>query len=196
VLLYFFVLLFYGRSCCFCAEQKGNDHRLPPVESGDLVFRNGTGQWSRYFRDVSLREKRFSHAGIIRVETNAAFVIHASADDRTGAGFVHQEPLHSFINPYDDVAIYRVTDAAKSDREQIAVFAVKNLGKLFDAQFDLTSGERYYCTELIRDAVAFALKTNMIKTTAVSGYEIIAIDDCYAGDWVFLIYDSRAATVP
>ena len=39
----------------------------PPVElrKGDLVFRRGQGFWTKYFVDVSTREKRFSHVGVV-----------------------------------------------------------------------------------------------------------------------------------
>ena len=61
--------------------------------NGDLIFRFGKGRWSKCFRDISVHEKRFSHVGIITTQSNAVFVVHASADDYTGIGHVKEVPI-------------------------------------------------------------------------------------------------------
>ena len=57
---------------------------------GDIVLRRGNGMWSRLFANISIHDKRFSHVGIILVRDGKVTVTHASADDLTGVGAVHE----------------------------------------------------------------------------------------------------------
>ncbi len=174
------------------AAPRGYDHPFPPLQSGDLIFRAGHGRWSVHFRDISQTDKRFSHVGIIHVVPPHTFVIHASADDRTGEGYVKQELLADFTGSHADVAVFRL-HGEEAPRGQIAAFAVGKLGVPFDAQFNHADTNRYYCTELIRDAVHTAMQTHdaIGLTQAPGGRGIIALDNCYGPPWSRCIYDSR-----
>ena len=161
------------------------------VEPGDLVFRAGKGRWSSCFRDMSTREKRFSHVGVVATnELGAVVVVHASADDTTGIGAVTAELLGTFVCDHDDVAVFRVL-AEEESRHKIAAFCIGKIGSRFDARFDLSDSNELYCTELVWLAVNGATGKQLVGTTIVKGRKIVALDDCYMGSWVEKVYDSK-----
>ena len=166
------------------------------VQPGDLVFRSGKGRWSAYFRDMSLRERRFSHVGVVATnESGAIVVVHASADDTTGIGAVTAEPVITFLGVHDDVAVFRVLAEQKS-RQAIAAVCISKIGTRFDARFDLSDSKELYCTELVRLAVNSTMGKQLVSTTTVKGREIVAVDDCYLGTWTDKVYDSRENAEP
>lgn len=169
--------------------------RLPQLQSGDMIFRAGKGRWSAYFSDVSQRDKRFSHVGIIAASESGCLVVHASADDRSGVGTVRADPLESFVSNHDDIAIFRlrVDDVT---RNEIAAASLSKCGCRFDSGFDLSTSNEMYCTELVRWSVNSALQREVIGTTTVGGREIVALDDCYVGEWAERIYDSSDNAEP
>ncbi len=166
------------------------------VQPGDLVFRAGKGRWSAYFRDMSPRERRFSHVGVVATnESGALVVVHASADDTTGIGAVTVEPVVTFLGVHDDVAVFRVLAEQKS-RQAIAAMCISRIGARFDARFDLSDSTELYCTELVRLAVNSTMGKQLVSTTTVKGWEIVAVDDCYLGTWADKVYDSRENAEP
>jgi hypothetical protein len=170
------------------SDGAAQQYPVPSAEAGDLVFRYGNGPWSKYFRDLSQQEKRFSHVGVVVVEDEELAVVHASADDRSGVGHVRLESLASFTAEFDNVAVYRV-NCSPEQRLEIAEAASSHVGKPFDAWFDLSSGDEVYCSELVRNAVNGVLKEEAVTTTTVNGRVIVTIDNCYLGLRFTKVYD-------
>ncbi|ASQ89641.1 hypothetical protein CHL67_00745 [Prosthecochloris sp. GSB1] len=162
-----------------CAEISiGKLERL--LVEGDVILRYGNGFWSPLCRDVSSREKRFSHAGIVVSGHDGLGVIHASGGEFTGSGAVSHEPLEAFLASAIDYSVYRI-DNERVSGKRIAGNAAALIGRPFDRAFDLDDGgRRMYCTELVRDAVNNAAGFTVIGTTSVHGTAIVAPDDCYA----------------
>ncbi len=162
------------------------------LESGDIVLRYGNGLWSRVFRDLSQHEKRFSHVGIVVLERQAAYVIHASANDFSGEGEVHRDPLADFLESASSFAFYRVQGGpALGDR--IAREAASHIGKPFDTRFDLSTAGEIYCSELVWMAVNAAAGQSIIPASVVGGKRCVTIDNCYRGPLLAPVFDSEAA---
>jgi hypothetical protein len=119
------------------------------VRDGDVICRLGDRFWSQLFKDVSPLDRRFSHAGIVRVQDGRVTVIHAEGDTGQGRDFVQEEALEGFLNIARAVGIYRLNNG---DGPLLALLAMEYIGVPFDWQFDLNDGSKLYCTELI-DAV-------------------------------------------
>ena len=81
----------------------------PPanIKIGDIVFRKGAGLWTKYFINMSSREKRFSHVGIVVSNRPTTVILHADANDMTGHGFVRLENWEGFFNNASECAAYR-----------------------------------------------------------------------------------------
>ena len=160
------------------------------AQSGDLVFRAGKGRWSAYFRDISQKERRFSHVGVVVTNESGVFVVHASADDMTGIGTVRAEPLADFVADHDDIAVFRVR-AEQTSRESIATACFSKIGTPFDARFDLSCQEKVYCTELVWSSVNSVMGSEIIKPTTVKGHELVTVDACYSEMWAEKVYDRK-----
>ena len=162
----------------------------PPInlKTGDLVFRRGQGIWTSYFINVSSREKRFSHVGIVVDGGDEPILIHADADERTGYGFVHTETWCSFFINTLECAVFRY-DGDPSVASNIVVNAKRRLGVKFDSDFDMGETNRLYCSETVRIAINEAVGTNLVGSTDVCGRKVVAIDDLYRNGFK-RIYDS------
>jgi uncharacterized protein YycO len=182
-------------SLCSCKPKQpiGDEHREASfkkarLQAGDIVCRYGEGLWSRHFRDMSLRDKRFSHVGIVILESNHPFVIHASADDYSGHGQVDKELFSEFINDATDFAVYRIKGHGDIGTK-IASNAMTYIRKPFDIHFDLSTKNEVYCSELVRLCVNSAAGDEVIGTSKIRGKNVVAIDDCYLHPSVFVVYD-------
>jgi hypothetical protein len=113
---------------------------------GDIICRLGDRIWSRYFRDVSITDRRFSHMGIIRFNNDNITVIHAEGDTGNGIDYVNEISLDEFIEFARAIGIYRVNDINGS---YISNLAAEYLGVPFDWQFDMYDDSKLYCTELL-----------------------------------------------
>jgi len=189
-------------ACSCCGEDRADARSpadggsgMPQLQPGDIVCRYGEGIWSEFFRNSSTRDKRFSHVGILAFDAGEPFVIHASADDRSGIGEVREEPLSEFLAGARDVAIYRL-GGEEGIGKRIAENARSYLGVPFDPAFDLASDERIYCSELVRLSVNAAAGEAIVTTSLMHGREIVAIDDCYLHPRFSVVYDRADGGAP
>lgn len=171
----------------------------PPkgVAVGDLVFRRGQGMWTRYFINMSTREKRFSHVGIVTQVTNdTAKILHADAHETTGIGCVRIEDWCGFYSNTLDCAVYRYCGPdAEAVIPRIVTKGKEKLGVPFDSAFDLATEDRLYCTEFVRAAVNGAAGRELIKPVKISGISFIPLDEVYRQD-VRLVFDAKRAATP
>ncbi|RDD31131.1 hypothetical protein CR161_10715 [Prosthecochloris sp. ZM] len=185
------LLLMLPFRTAFCAAQRGSLVILEAVvNEGDVILRYGNGFWSPFFRDVSPREKRFSHVGIVVRQDGLACVVHASAYDFSGIGQVSCEPLRDFLHDATDFAVYRF-DEASGVRERIAGVALSFVGRQFDPLFELGDARRLYCSELVMHALNIATERKVVVPVAINGREIVTIDNCYADGRFFSVADKR-----
>lgn len=162
----------------------------PILEPGDIVCRYRGGMWSETFRNLSRRERRFSHAGVVVAESGRMWVAHAEADDVSGAGGVRKELFREFAGKARDFAVYRVARPA-AERRRIAEKALTFVGRPFDRSFDLATEGAVYCTELVWRCVNGATGEEIIGTTAAAGRRIVTLDDCHAAPGMGVVFDGR-----
>ncbi len=125
------------------------DVELHKLRSGDLVFRQSDTLASHYVRTLQA-DALYSHIGIIVLIDGKPTVIHAMPPDGKYEGRTVQETLNTFLTDVTGFAIYRVT--ASPAQAEIAAQVAKQFAEdqtPFDIQFDLTTDESLYCTELV-----------------------------------------------
>jgi hypothetical protein len=154
------------------------------VQSGDLVLRCGRGFISNAMRNFSIQEKKYSHAGIAVIENGKVFVCHMLGDEvEDSMSDFLKEPFELFCSPNGNssFAVYRY----KLSREQTTQF-IKSLEELsskiipFDAQFDLESDEKLYCTELIYKCLQKSSNnSNYLPLSRIGNRSYVAIDNLY-----------------
>lgn len=157
--------------------QQWKDVSPVSLKRGDIVFRRGHGLWTKYFINMSTRERRFSHVGIVVNATNLVTIIHSEASDISGIGDVHISKWSDFFK----------------DSTAIAGRAEHYNGTPFDCLFDMNETNKLYCSEMVRVAINEAVGTNLVGFTEIGGYRVVAIDDLYRKDFT-RIYDSNETT--
>ncbi|GHU83865.1 hypothetical protein FACS189468_9360 [Spirochaetia bacterium] len=118
----------------------------PLLQDGDVLCRLGDRIWSRYFREVSPHDKRFSHLGIVRETGGTVTVINAEGLAIEGKDYVNEVTLQDFLDSATEIGVYRLRDG---EGKALAEAALEFKGRPFDWDFDLESEDRLYCTELL-----------------------------------------------
>ncbi|WP_163305622.1 YiiX/YebB-like N1pC/P60 family cysteine hydrolase [Dysgonomonas sp. 521] len=177
----FFLSCFLFISCTGEQKKTVDPSLLEGIRSGDIICRLGNGFFSNQFKEYSLTEKLYSHAGIVEQSGDSLFVIHAEASELTGIGHVKRESIQVFLDGIRTWGVYRIS-ADDSVRNDIAVFAKEYFLKKtpFDMDFDAGNDSKVYCTELVALAVNRAVNDSLVKPAIQFGHrKIYGIDNVY-----------------
>lgn len=158
------------------------------IASGDLILRMGNSFYSPIARNISTRERRFSHVGIASLECGAVFIIHAEADD-SGEGGVRIDPVSDFLLQANDWGIYRLR-ATESERLAVARMAESYLAQAipFDLNFDAADSTAFYCSELVMHCINRGLGCALVQpATLIKDRYFVAIDETYLNDQTFRV---------
>lgn len=172
---------------CFlvgCSKRERNVSEpllLSEVRQGDLICRLGNGFFSNHFKDYSLSEKIYSHVGIIDIERDSLFVIHAEASELTGVGHVKKEPVSIFLEDIKTWGVYRL-NASDSICKNIAINARRYYDNKtpFDLNFDALNDTEVYCTELVALAINKSFGDSIVKPQlSFGGKRMYGVDNVY-----------------
>lgn len=160
---------------------------LPPelvnVQTGDIVFRLGHGFISESLRKFSLKDPRYSHAGIISIENGKAVVYHLLGGE-SSVSVIRKESLEKFCSRSEaaSFAVYRasLSQAQKKSIDSLNQFYFRTRLR-YDSQFDFTTDSAMYCTEYVYKVITEAIGKNniLISSSMLSGRTYIACDDIY-----------------
>jgi hypothetical protein len=179
------------------AERAAWEQRKPPLEklrSGDLVFRMGRGFISHSMRQFSLKEPRYSHAGILALEANKVFVYHCIGGEDNPESELRKDLFESFCSPElaHSFGVFRLpVDAASGERIVCKADSLFKKRVLFDEQFDLSTDEKMYCTEFVYKTIKSLVSEKIpLSSSEVSGKKYIACDDLFLIPNTKLIYQT------
>ena len=145
------------------------------IKTGDIVLRCGKDMTSYKIREMSERDKTFSHAGIAVVKPEGVFIYHltpAELDEPKEDSIIRFERLEKFANPENnfEFGIARFPISSDEILKMITHLDSLRLQKVsFDFSFDLSTKNKMYCSEMIYDCIRFAshdslyLKRNQLK---------------------------------
>ena len=149
------------------------------IESGDLVFREGTGWRSEMVR--ARGNFALSHVGIAdRLSNGNIVVIHADPGEGSRKGAVRTEPLASFASPTHSsgLTIYRLQLSQMSKNQMLARARSYVANRLpFDDDFDLGNENALYCTELVWRALGNQHVPRFTSNVALLNSQIIFPED-------------------
>src|SRR6185436_6747015 len=168
------------------------------LASGDIILRSGKGFISDVFKQFSLKDKTYSHAGIVSIEKDGIFVYHIlgeeQEDGRINSGSLKKDLLETFCNPDENrsYAVYRYDLSALSKEKMINRLKTASEEKIiFDSQFDLASDSAMYCTELIYKVVTSAsADKDYIPVTIVDEKKYIAPYNLYLNRHATFVYSN------
>jgi hypothetical protein len=150
-------------------------------QTGDIVLREGKGLISSAFSKMSLKEKKYSHAGFIVTEGNEWLVYHFIDKGKKG---ITVEKLEDFVSD-EECSSFAVYHPAYSQDQQMTIASlIKNpvdRNKEFDSDFDLKTDDKFYCTEWIYKLLR---QTGFdIPVSAVNNTEYVAPDNLYINNF-------------
>ena len=152
------------------------------IHTGDIICRKGNGIWSDLFRDLSSRDKRFSHVGMTIVnEDGHISVVHSEANDFTGAGSVYEQDLIDYMYEGDGIAIYRLKKEFNEHLPHAAELAAimrEFIGIPFDFKFDLATDNSLYCTEYVYSVYNRLTPSVDLSITTRNTKRFIPVDSC------------------
>jgi hypothetical protein len=176
-------------------DLSGGEHLLPytlhtsndqlkniKVLPGDIVFRLGHGFISESMRKFSLKDPRYSHAGIIGIEKGRAIVYHLLGGE-SSLSVIRKESLQDFCSP-EEAASFAVYRTALTNEQVNLVDSLNHYyfkTKLpYDSRFDLSTDSAMYCTEYVYKVLSHVCGKNiLISSSILSGQRYIACDDIY-----------------
>lgn len=143
----------------FFATLEGEElEALPPLQVGDLVFRQGIGAESLIIE--KLGNFPYTHIAMIS-SLEPLTLIHATTNDNANTpNQVIFSPFDEFLKQSKKIAIKRL-DLNERQKEQILSFAKNKLGE----EFELSSDENaLYCTTFIEKALANVVEYKLSKS--------------------------------
>jgi hypothetical protein len=129
----------------------------PLLRDGDIVLRRGLDLMSRLVLTQG-DAARFSHVGLVVLQRNIPYVIHAMPAENGQPGGAVLESFAQFVSPSEaaDVSIYRRAGLTETQRAAVRQTAFAQLGLPFDERFQLSNTRKVYCTGLVLRAYAAA----------------------------------------
>jgi len=127
------------------------------IQTGDLVLRTGIDFSSDQVKDLSLKDKTYSHGGIALVQNDSIFIYHVEPDYYYITDKVRKEPLDSFCNPEKNygIGIARYNLSEEEKQKFIAYLEEQYQKKIpFDGRFLLNTNDSMYCSEMIKKGLA------------------------------------------
>ena len=153
------------------------------LKDGDLVLRSGTDFVSLTLRQFSLRDKTYSHCGIVRREKDSLYVYHAIGGEDNPKATLRRDTFSAFCDPDHNsgFAIYRYRLDRSALHRLDSIVALQYRRKLpFDLQFDLRTDDRQYCAEFVYKSVNAAVgDACYLPETRLGGLNYVAIDNLY-----------------
>lgn len=148
---------------------------------GDIIFRQGKGWISDMFKNISSKDKKFSHAGVVMIENGEPFVYHVIRAEGEEKGGLKKQSVADFCNSnYNNIfAVYR---ASFLSGKQIALTSYFNKltsqGIVFDDHFDMATDKELYCTEMIYKMIHDVSGHSLLLST-FNGQEYVTPDNIY-----------------
>ena len=162
------------------------------LKSGDLILRHGRGIISDAFMQLSVKEKKYSHSGLIHKEGGKVYVYHAIGGEDNPDSKLRKDWLTTFCDPryVHSFAIYRydLNERKKKILDSLAT-QLYNKGVLFDLKFDLATDSVMYCSEFVYKSLQKASnQKDYISTNKVNGITYVPIDNLYLNKHCSFIY--------
>ncbi|HNQ61528.1 MAG TPA: YiiX/YebB-like N1pC/P60 family cysteine hydrolase [Bacteroidia bacterium] len=153
------------------------------LRSGDIIFRDGKSYISKALKQFNRTDPRFSHAGIIHMEGNNAFVYHCIGGEENITNKMRKETLSSFCSP-SEINSYAIYRPALSKSQIVLLDSIAgsyySAGLEFDTHFNINDQGKMYCTELIYNIFDQLLGSdNFITLTEIAGKKYVSCDNIF-----------------
>ncbi len=167
-------------------------HARSLLRDGDLVLRTGNDFISQSLRLFSLRDRTYSHGGLVRIRGGKLLVYHAIGGEDNPAETLRRDPLGYFWDPGHNlgIAVYRydLNPGGIRKLDSMEQFFYSRKVK-FDLKFDLKTDDSLYCTEFIYKSLLRATgDSSYIPLTHWAGMTYVATDNLFLNPHAKLVY--------
>lgn len=129
------------------------------LQTGDLVVRRGDDMTSYMLSRLNKREDKYSHCGIAVIEAGVPYIYHSIGGEDNPDEKMRKESAEYWFSPANNLAfgIYRY-DMSDSRISSLIhhIDSLYQSGVMFDMDFDMSTDERLYCSEMIYKSVLAA----------------------------------------
>jgi hypothetical protein len=180
------------------------------LKEGDLVVRLNRDPSSQFIRNLNRHDRTYSHSGIVIYENGYPYIYHMVMGDENPDGKLKKDSLTRFCNPRKNMAygIYRYDlSTAEFKKLKTIVYDWYAKGIRFDADFNLSTDDKMYCSEMISKALEKATGNRIrIETTRLTATEaglfslyshrpyaytskqkVVSIDELYTNSYCHLV---------
>jgi hypothetical protein len=138
------------------------------IHTGDIIVRSGKDFTSYQIRELSDKDKTYSHAGIALVSDTDVYIYHIippDLDENKADSTIRLEALEQFARPAKcfgfGIVRYKLTNE-EITRSIHFLDSLKNKKTAFDHRFDLTNADKMYCSEMIDNTLRYATHERII----------------------------------
>ena len=154
------------------------------IETGDIVFRLGTGFWSPFFGSMNT-VSGFSHVGVAIInEDGDVKVLHAESEDFSNKGGIQLTSIKLFKKESKAFSIKKNNMPLETKSKFVEILLnMKNQNVSFDDDFTLEDyGQRVYCTEYLWIAARKAGEMKLGVKSLYAGRTIISVDSIFQSE--------------
>lgn len=146
------------------SDNSSNNHQLianliSTLHTGDIALRTGNDATSNILRQLNLRDKTFSHCGIVAVINGYPFVYHNIGGESNPNQSMRLDSAARFFNEKDNNLIgflrMKLNDAEKKQLLD-SVQSWYHAQLQFDMDFDIHTEDKMYCSEMVVKALNHA----------------------------------------
>ena len=171
------------------------DSAVSMLRSGYIVVRTGLGADSYLLTQMNLKDKTYSHCGIVMMEHGYPFVYHSIGGEDNPDQRMRRDSAVFFFSPSHNLGFgiisYDYGDDRVNKLKEVVTQYYKQRPK-FDMKFDLKTDDKLYCAEFIYKAVNKAMDDSLyIKPSHALGYTFVGIDDLYLNEHAHVIWRIR-----
>lgn len=164
-------------------NRKEIDSCIHILHTGDLVLRTGIDASSYVLSRMNLRDKTYSHCGLVVVEHGYPFVYHSIGGEDNPDACLRRDSASFFFSPKNNfgfgIARYDM-NAVQVDSMKSVVYRFYKEKKKFDLDFDLKTDDKLYCAEFVYKALNIATKdTAYIKAISFIGHSYVGVDNLF-----------------
>jgi len=171
------------------------DSAIHLLKDGDLALRTGADAISVMLRGMNMRDKTYSHCGIVMIEQGYPFVYHSIGGEDNPDSHLQRDSACHFFSPVSNerMGIARLDmDSPQIARLHQIVRRYFAAGVPFDMDFDLRTNDKLYCAEFVYKSVQEALQdTTYFSTSQVLNRRYVGVDNLTDARHAKIICDVR-----
>lgn len=176
-------------------NHKSIDSAIILLKDGDLVMRQGIDISSFLLAQMNLKNKTFSHCGVVIVEHGYPFVYHCLGGEDNPNEEMRRDSVSYFLSPVSNFAFgitrFDFTPRQVDSLKKRVVALYKEKVK-FDMQFDLKTDDRLYCAEFVcKTFNKITGDSCFVRPSRVFGYSYVAIDNLFINPHARMIWQVK-----